>query len=181
MGLTMSDMESWVSESYSRAMRSARYGNNPIAHGELRSASFKTGPKVSTSRFRPPSINMRLNWGANEHIMDRGFNNDKEKWSDKYKSTTAPKEEPPASLPAPQPGTAVAGAPPAPTAPTTPTAPTASASLPSPSTGQGRPTISMISNAFQQTPTGQTIGQIRTAWGAVRNARAQRRSSGTVI
>ncbi len=173
----MSDMESWVSESYSRAMRSARYGNNPIAHGELRSASFKTGPKVSTSRFRPPSINMRLNWGANEHIMDRGFNNDKEKWSKRYKDKTAPADDSATTgtpLPAPTAGTAVAGSPPT---PATPTAPTASASLSAPPTGQGRPTISMASNNAQQTP----IGQIRTAWGAVRNARSQRRSSGTVI
>lgn len=172
-------MESWVSESYSRAMRGARYGNNPIAHGELRSTTFKTGPKVSTSRFKPPSINMRLNWGTDQHIMDRGFNKG-EKWSERYKDKTAPADDSATTgtpLPAPQSGTAVAGSPPAPATPVTPTAPTASASLSAPSTGQVRPTISMASNNAQQTP----IGQIRTAWGAVRNARAQRRSSGTVI
>jgi hypothetical protein len=49
------------------------------------------------------------------------------------------------------------------------------------SSGGARPLISMVQNAAQQTPAGQTMGQIRTAWGAVRNARAQRRSSGTVI
>jgi len=147
---------------------------------------FKQGPRVSQApRFRPPSIGMRLNWGANEHIMDRGFNKG-EKWSDRYKDKTAPDSSTTGTpLPAPSPGTAVTG----PTAPATPSTPTASANVPAPSSspmtmassGGARPLISMVQNAAQQTPAGQTMGQIRTAWGAVRNARAQRRSSGTVI
>jgi len=138
---------------------------------------FKQGPRVSQApRFRPPSINMRLNWGTNQHIMDRGFNKG-EQWSKRYNNQSVKADDAPVAgqpLPSPTAGTAVAGSPPT---PATPTAPTASASP----MGQQRPTIGMVSNAVQQTPTGQTMGQIRTAWGAVRNARAQRRSSGTII
>jgi hypothetical protein len=142
---------------------------------------FKTGPRVSTHRFKAPSINMRLNWGTDQHIMDRGFNKG-DQWSKRYKDKTAPADDSATTgtpLPAPTAGTAVAGSPPTPATPTTPTASTAGYTAPP--TGQPRPTISMASNAFQQTPTGQNMGQIRTTWGAVRNARAQRRSSGTTI
>jgi hypothetical protein len=146
---------------------------------------FKQGPRVSQApRFKPPSIGMRLNWGANEQIMDRGFNKG-EKWSERYKDKTAPADTSGTPLPGPTPGTAVTG----PTAPATPSTPTAPGTMSAPSSspmtmassGGARPLISMVQNAAQQTPAGQTMGQIRTAWGAVRNARAQRRSSGTVI
>ena len=150
-------------------------------------AGFKQGPRVSQApRFRPPSIGMRLNWGANEHIMDRGFNKGGEKWSDRYKDKPIPDSPTTGTpLPAPSPGTAVTG----PTAPATPTTPTASGNLPAPSSspmtmassGGARPLISMTRNVAQQTSFGQTIGQVRNIYGAIRNTRANRRSSGTVI
>lgn len=151
---------------------------------------FKEGPRVSQApKFKPPRINMRLNWGANEQIMDRGFNKG-EQWSKRYNNKSVSVDDTATTgtpLPSPTAGTAVTG--PTPATPNTPTAPTASASMPSPSSapmtmassGQPRPLISMAQNAAQQTPFGQTMGQIRTRVGAIRNTRANRRSSGTVI